>query len=229
VLLIDLVVWTLDVRTGTEVGRCDRDGGIIGEVGLIMMKETGVSKKLKAFRGIIQDVKKKKIPLVDIRPEGKDTLAYLVFSNGTSGLPKGPHIYDVRFIGNICELVYLFSCNDFAWIPIFCCRPVARDDSGDLRGLYQAFCRCSGNPSSLNNCTSKIGPPRQSLRKVSLSRLPSCHCGPNANSLRACLASTTLVSLPKLRLDLKLSQISLVSSPQRYFHILACTQIQGQS
>jgi len=59
------------------------------------MKETGASKKLKTLRGMIQDVRKRKVPLVDIGPAGKDTLAYLVFSSGTSGLPKGLHIFTV--------------------------------------------------------------------------------------------------------------------------------------
>jgi long-subunit acyl-CoA synthetase (AMP-forming) len=54
------------------------------------MQETKAN-KLKRFRGIIQDVRKRKVPTVGIRPAGKDTLAYLVFSSGTSGLPKGPY------------------------------------------------------------------------------------------------------------------------------------------
>ena len=57
------------------------------------MKETGASKKLKTLRGMIQGVRKRKVPLVDIRPAGKDTLAYMLFSSGTSGLPKGLHIF----------------------------------------------------------------------------------------------------------------------------------------
>jgi acyl-CoA synthetase (AMP-forming)/AMP-acid ligase II len=67
------------------------------EVGLsndrIYLMGTGttkaVSKDLKTLKGIIQDVRQRKVPTVDIRPVGKDTLAYLVFSSGTSGLPKG--------------------------------------------------------------------------------------------------------------------------------------------
>ena len=43
----------------------------------------------KSLWSIIRDVRRKKIPLVDIRIATKDTLAYLVFSSGTSGLPKG--------------------------------------------------------------------------------------------------------------------------------------------
>ena len=49
----------------------------------------GSVKGRKSLWNIIKDVRRKKIPLVDIRIATKDTLAYLVFSSGTSGLPKG--------------------------------------------------------------------------------------------------------------------------------------------
>jgi len=48
--------------------------------------DTGPTKHLESM---IQAVKMNKIPREDIRAAGKDTLAYLVFSSGTSGLPKG--------------------------------------------------------------------------------------------------------------------------------------------
>ena len=67
----------------------------LSEDRIYLMKETGASKKLKTFRGIIQNVRKRKVPLVDIRPASKDTRAYLVFSSGTSGLPKGMYIFTV--------------------------------------------------------------------------------------------------------------------------------------
>ncbi|KAF5317551.1 hypothetical protein D9619_013140 [Psilocybe cf. subviscida] len=52
-------------------------------------KGTKVAKsKRPSFRTLIEDVRKRKTPLVDIRPAGEKTLAYLVFSSGTSGLPK---------------------------------------------------------------------------------------------------------------------------------------------
>ena len=72
------------------------------------MKETGTSKKLKTFKGIIQNVRRRKVPLVDIRPAGKDTLAYLVFSSGTSGLPKGMYIFTVGLYQVLTSLfIYL--------------------------------------------------------------------------------------------------------------------------
>ena len=75
------------------------------------MKETGASKKLKTFRGIIQNVRKRKVPLVDIRQAGKDTLAYLVFSSGTSGLPKGMYIFFLL-------LVYAKLTNSFIYLAV---------------------------------------------------------------------------------------------------------------
>jgi hypothetical protein len=73
------------------------------------MQETGGTKanKLEMFRGIIQDMRNRKVPTIDIRPAGKDTLAYLVFSTGKSGLPKG--IIYVFFVYGKCSR-FLF-CN----------------------------------------------------------------------------------------------------------------------
>ena len=49
----------------------------------------GSDQDRKSFWSIIKDVRRKKIAPVDIRTATKDTLAYLVLSSGTSGLPKG--------------------------------------------------------------------------------------------------------------------------------------------
>ena len=49
----------------------------------------GSVKGRKSFSDMINQVTKDFTPKTDIRPAGKDTLAYLVFSSGTSGLPKG--------------------------------------------------------------------------------------------------------------------------------------------
>jgi long-subunit acyl-CoA synthetase (AMP-forming) len=43
----------------------------------------------KTIQDFVDDVREKNITSVDIRPARNDTLAYLVFSSGTSGLPKG--------------------------------------------------------------------------------------------------------------------------------------------
>ena len=49
----------------------------------------GNSNGKKSLRNIIEDVRRKKIPRVDTRTAVKSTLAYLLFSSGTTGLPKG--------------------------------------------------------------------------------------------------------------------------------------------
>jgi acyl-CoA synthetase (AMP-forming)/AMP-acid ligase II len=45
--------------------------------------------KRKSFWSIINDVRTRDIKIVDIRKATKDKLAYLIFSSGTGGLPKG--------------------------------------------------------------------------------------------------------------------------------------------
>jgi non-ribosomal peptide synthetase component F len=49
----------------------------------------GEAEGRRSIRSIIRDTRNKHIPPVDVRPATKDTLAYLIFSSGTSGLPKG--------------------------------------------------------------------------------------------------------------------------------------------
>jgi len=52
-----------------------------------------------SFEQMIQNVRNNNIPREPVREAGKDTLAYLVFSSGTSGLPKGeqPHFLLLLF------------------------------------------------------------------------------------------------------------------------------------
>jgi len=49
----------------------------------------GRSDGRRNFGEMIDQVRKYSIPRIAVRTAGKDTLAYLVFSSGTSGLPKG--------------------------------------------------------------------------------------------------------------------------------------------
>lgn len=64
------------------------------EVGLpqdriyILEGPTGEDGRL-SLQDFVDRVKQRGIPREPIRPAKKDTLAYLVFSSGTSGLPKG--------------------------------------------------------------------------------------------------------------------------------------------
>ena len=43
----------------------------------------------KSFTQLIDDARTRKAEIINVKPAKKDTLAYLVFSSGTSGLPKG--------------------------------------------------------------------------------------------------------------------------------------------
>ena len=49
----------------------------------------GVSAGLKSFRDIIRAVRNRKATRLPVKAATKNTLAYLVFSSGTTGLPKG--------------------------------------------------------------------------------------------------------------------------------------------
>ena len=49
----------------------------------------GSAKERKSFKELIEDTRSRRTPIVLPRPATRDTLAYLVFSSGTSGLPKG--------------------------------------------------------------------------------------------------------------------------------------------
>ena len=78
-LFVDEKFLTTVVPVATELG--------IDPNHIYMMK--GNSDGRKSFWSIIEDVRRNKISRVDTRTATKNTLAYLVFSSGTSGLPKG--------------------------------------------------------------------------------------------------------------------------------------------
>ena len=78
-LFVDEKFFTTVVPVATELG--------IDLNHIYMMK--GNSNSRKGFWSIIRDVRRKKISREDVRAVTKNTLAYLVFSSGTSGLPKG--------------------------------------------------------------------------------------------------------------------------------------------
>ncbi|KIJ34441.1 hypothetical protein M422DRAFT_182085, partial [Sphaerobolus stellatus SS14] len=49
---------------------------------------TATGTKSKSLDGMIQEVRRKKLPKEPVRTAGKNSLAYLVLSSGTYGLPK---------------------------------------------------------------------------------------------------------------------------------------------
>lgn len=49
----------------------------------------GRVKDKKSLAGLINDARARRLPIAPTKPATRDTLAYLVFSSGTTGLPKG--------------------------------------------------------------------------------------------------------------------------------------------
>ena len=52
----------------------------------------GKSEGRKSFQDMSDDIRRRGTPIVPVKQVTKNTLAYLVFSSGTSGLPKGQHL-----------------------------------------------------------------------------------------------------------------------------------------
>ena len=53
---------------------------------------SGHVKGKKSLTNFIATARERRMPIIPVRPASKDTLAYLVFSSGTTGLPKGVRI-----------------------------------------------------------------------------------------------------------------------------------------
>jgi acyl-CoA synthetase (AMP-forming)/AMP-acid ligase II len=84
------------------------------EVGVPLNKVfvlAGHMKGRKSLSDLVKYVKAKSMPTVAVRQAKKDTLAYLVFSSGTSGLPKGK----VPGRSTIDADIRLLSCDDISW------------------------------------------------------------------------------------------------------------------
>ena len=52
----------------------------------------------KSFQDIVDIVKKRGLKRLPVKAVKKDALAYLVFSSGTSGLPKGMDTHHVAYL-----------------------------------------------------------------------------------------------------------------------------------
>ena len=78
-LFVDEKFLTTVLPVATEIGMDPNH--------IYLMK--GNSNCRKSFWSIIEDVRRNKILRVDTRTATKNTLAYLLFSSGTTGLPKG--------------------------------------------------------------------------------------------------------------------------------------------
>ncbi|KAH9480790.1 putative 4-coumarate--CoA ligase 2 [Psilocybe cubensis] len=90
---------------------------VVKEVGLstdrvyLLKEASGVpakekrGKTRKTFRSIIEGVRRRGTKTIDVRTAGKNTLAYLVFSSGTSGLPKAVMISHGNLIYSLGQAI----------------------------------------------------------------------------------------------------------------------------
>jgi hypothetical protein len=85
-----------------------------------------------SFDDLVDNVRTHHIPRIDVRPAFLDTLAYLVFSSGTSGLPKGlfPTLGDVRQLS-----VFSDSRHDISWKYCFHAVASRRHDNRSSEGV----------------------------------------------------------------------------------------------
>ncbi|KAF7293339.1 hypothetical protein MKEN_01463900 [Mycena kentingensis (nom. inval.)] len=61
----------------------------------------------KSFAGMVQSVQRKKVDVEGVRPASRDTLAYLVMSSGTSGLPKAVMISHGNLLGSAMQAIVI--------------------------------------------------------------------------------------------------------------------------
>ena len=52
----------------------------------------GQAEGRRSVRDIVNEVKKNNVKRLPVKPAKKDTLAYMIFSSGTTGLPKGASV-----------------------------------------------------------------------------------------------------------------------------------------
>jgi len=132
----------------------------------VYILEGNVPHGFRSFDSMVTTAKKQIEPSVGIKQVKKDTLAYLLFSSGTTGLPKG-------------KLIFPLS----KWLD-----PDRRCSHHDLALerslLYHSILCLDGNPSTICRCVyhntalilsfdvCKKAPPRENVMPVVLSFLP---------------------------------------------------------
>ncbi|KAG5642539.1 hypothetical protein DXG03_002577 [Asterophora parasitica] len=77
----------------------------------------GHAKGRKNFGDLIEDAHTRKIPAVAPREARKDTLAYLIFSSGTSGLPKAVMISHGNIIYTVGQSIVIGAANAEVYTP----------------------------------------------------------------------------------------------------------------
>lgn len=97
----------------------------------------GYVKGQKSFSDMIGDAQTNNMPFVSTRPAVKDTLAYLIFSSGTTGLPKGPCHVQCPCLGRASYLHNSWcSGHDISWKYKICHHASCHRLTSDFRSIY---------------------------------------------------------------------------------------------
>ncbi|KAG6836000.1 hypothetical protein H0H93_012364 [Arthromyces matolae] len=71
----------------------------------------------KSFKGMVEDARVRKIPVQAPRPAKRDTLAYLIFSSGTSGLPKAVMLSHGNIVYSVAQGVVMATETATVYTP----------------------------------------------------------------------------------------------------------------
>lgn len=111
----------------------------------------GTMEGRRSFKEMIEEARSRNIPKVPARPAAKDTLAYFLFTGGTSGYPKGSINFWIYEHSLTCHL----SAHAFSWQSHLSTSANA-SDSGHLRTAPEAKCSSDIGPA----CRPLNGPDR---------------------------------------------------------------------
>ncbi|KAF8626752.1 hypothetical protein AX15_004705 [Amanita polypyramis BW_CC] len=102
--------------------------GISSSKIFIMTGHGGLGRK--SFHQLIHDARARKAEIIDVKPAKKDTLAYLIFSSGTTGLPKAVMITHGNLLFTIFQSTVLAQA-----VSQVCPPPVVDTPEGIPRAL----------------------------------------------------------------------------------------------
>lgn len=81
----------------------------------------GKAEGKQSFQDLVNGIKSRGTPRVQVRPASKTTLAYLVFSSGTTGLPKGTQNYTLprKQIDSRCSITGVMISHGNLWSLLY--------------------------------------------------------------------------------------------------------------